>query len=115
MVIYTNDKEYQVGKNTIENVELSEFDKGDTGKSVVASQSLDVVRDVQVKLTAVLGETTLSVNELFNLTENSVVKLSSLADEPVALYLDNQVVARGMLVIADDNFGLQITEVVAEK
>jgi flagellar motor switch protein FliN len=104
-----------VAKKTVEGVELSEFDKAHVGKAVVASQSLDVVRDVQVKLTAVLGETTLSVNELFNLTENSVVKLSSLADEPIALYLDNQVVARGMLVIADDNFGLQITEVVSEK
>ena len=99
---------------TVENVEFSELEDGAAGKKLNSSPTLDVVRDVQVRLIAVLGETTLSVGELFNLTEGSVLKLDTLVDEPLELMLDNRVVARGTLVVADDNFGVQISEVIHE-
>jgi flagellar motor switch protein FliN/FliY len=103
-----------VSEKNVESVELGQLDAGEVSKKLAVPQTLDVVKDVQLRLTAVMGETTLSVSELFALAENSILPLDRLADDPVDLVLDNRVVARGTLVIVDDNFGIQITEVVTE-
>jgi flagellar motor switch protein FliN/FliY len=103
-----------VSQKNVDTVELSQLEPGEASKKLVTPQTLDVVKDVQLRLTAVLGEVSLTVAELFALTENSILSLDALADEPVDLVLDNRVVARGALVIVDDNFGIQITEVITE-
>ena len=103
-----------MSQKNVDTVELSQLEPGEASKKLVTPQTLDVVKDVQLRLTAVLGEVSLTVAELFALTENSILPLNSLADEPVDLVLDNRVVARGALVIVDDNFGIQITEVITE-
>jgi flagellar motor switch protein FliN/FliY len=103
-----------VSQKNVDTVELSQLEPGEASKKLVTPQTLDVVKDVQLRLTAVLGQVSLTVAELFALTENSILSLDTLADEPVDLVLDNRVVARGALVIVDDNFGIQITEVITE-
>lgn len=97
---------------SIQSVELTELEKTKGNRPVISAKPLDVVRDVRVSLVAVLGEAHMSVGELFELKDNSVVKLDADVNQEVELLLDNQVVARGALVIADDNFGIQITEVM---
>jgi len=74
------------------------------------NQSLDMVKNVAVELTAVLGGASMTVGELYALKEKSVIKLDSLVDEPVDLLLDDKLVARGVLVVDDDHFGVQISE-----
>ncbi len=103
-----------MSQKNVDTVELSQLEPGEASKKLVTPQTLDVVKDVQLRLTAVLGQVSLTVAELFALTENSILSLDTLADEPVDLVLDNRVVARGALVIVDDNFGIQITEVITE-
>ena len=103
-----------MSQKNVDTVELSQLEPGEASKKLVTPQTLDVVKDVQLRLTAVLGEVSLTVAELFALTENSILPLDTLADEPVDLVLDNRVVARGALVIVEDNFGIQITEVITE-
>ena len=103
-----------MSQKNVDTVELSQLEPGEASKKLVTPQTLDVVKDVQLRLTAVLGQVSLTVAELFALTENSILPLDTLADEPVDLVLDNRVVARGALVIVDDNFGIQITEVITE-
>ena len=98
----------------VEAVELGEIEAGEVGRKLAVPQKLDVVKDVQLRLTAVLGDVSLSVAELFALAENSVLTLDRHADEPVELLLDSRVVARGTLVIVDDKFGVRITEVITE-
>lgn len=104
-----------MSERTIENIELAELEGGGGTKKLINSPALEVIRDVPLQLTAVLGGATLTVGELFGLTENSVLKLDTLVDEPLELMLDNRVVARGILVVADDNFGVQISEVIHEE
>ena len=95
----------------VEGLALEELQADAASGDPVASRSLDVVRDVQVQLTAVLGGTTMTVGELFALKEDGVVTLDTLVDQPVDLLLNQQVVARGALVVADEHFAVQITEV----
>ncbi len=91
-------------------IELSELPASAAlGDSIVAG-NLDVVQNVKARLTVMVGETTVSIGELLAMKVEQVFKLDSLADEPVDIYLEGRVVARGQLVAVDDNFGVRITE-----
>lgn len=74
---------------------------------------LGLIRSVKVRLTAHLGGAQITVGELQALKDGSIVALDRLADEPVDLLLEGQLVARGHLVAVDDNFGVRITEIAA--
>jgi len=104
-----------VAKKVVESVELQQLDAVPGKRKVVTAPALEVVRDVKVRLTAVLGEVSLTVGELFEMAENSVVALNTLVDEDIELVLGDRVIARGALVIADDHFGIQISEIMKKE
>lgn len=84
--------------------------EGGNGKTVFG-ENLELIRDVKVRLEAVVGECEMSVGELFDLRDQSVVKLDRDVHAPVDIVLDGRRVARGSLVAVDDNFGVRITEI----
>ena len=100
-----------VTDRTIERVQPSEFDPADEPGDKLWGDSLDVVKDMQVRLEVRLGEASLSVAELMDLREQSVVRLDRDAAAPVDLVLDGKIVGRGVLVVVDDHYGIQITEI----
>jgi flagellar motor switch protein FliN/FliY len=68
---------------------------------------------VRVSLNVCVGATTLSVGELLQARERSVLVLDRLVEQPVDLLLDGKVVARGELVAVDGSFGVRLTELPA--
>jgi flagellar motor switch protein FliN len=70
-----------------------------------------VMRNVQVALRAKLGDVEMTVEELLALKAGAVLKLDRALGEPVELYLNDALVARGEIVAVDDNFGIRLTEV----
>lgn len=96
----------------VQNVELGELPDEPAAKSLLSTNQVDLVKGVRVQLRAMLGNTDISVGELFQLKENSVLKLDVSTTAPVDLMLDDKVIARGTLVVVDENFGVQITEVI---
>jgi len=82
-----------------------------SGESILAGNS-EVIRDLKVKLKVSLGESEIKVDELMALKEGSVVKIDKEANTSLDVYINDKVVARGLMVVVDDNFGLQITEIV---
>ncbi len=83
------------------------------GKRWVDAQ-IDLIRDVKVGLSARLGSCQLSVAELFALKEGGVVSLEQGVDSPVDLILEGRVIARGNIVAVDDQFGVQVTEILED-
>lgn len=79
-------------------------------KRLLNDVNLDIIKDVKVSLEVRVGEAELTVDELLNLGQGSVVQLTRSTTAPVDLLIDGKTVARGYLVAADDNFGIQITE-----
>lgn len=75
-------------------------------------RDLGLIKHVRVELTVELGSTEMTVDELFALKSGDVVKLLQQVNEPARLCLDGKAVARGNLVAVDDNFGLQLTEIL---
>jgi flagellar motor switch protein FliN/FliY len=73
---------------------------------------LSIVDHVEVELIVEVGNVRLTVGDLFNLKQGSIVKLNQSVDEPLKLYLKNQLIAHGKLIAVDDVLGFQVTELI---
>ena len=99
---------------SIQKIELQELDGDSAQGANLLSGNMDLIRGVKVKLTTSLGKRELTVQELFGLKEGEVLQLDKLTTEPVDIMLDGSLVARGELVVVDDNFGVRITELAQQ-
>lgn len=79
---------------------------------VEAEGSLALILDVPVQITVELGRTKMLVKEVLQLGEGSVVELDKLAGEPVDILVNGRLIAKGEVVVIEENFGVRITEIV---
>ena len=76
-------------------------------------RDLDAVYDIPVQVSAVLGRATMQVSQLLKLGRGAVVELDRKLGEAVEIYVNNRLVARGEVVMVDDNrLGVTMTEIV---
>ncbi len=92
-------------------VELAELTPPAPSGAALLGGNLRLLDGVQVSLNVVVGEAHTTVGELMTLKEASLLKIDRKADYPVDVVLNGSVVARGQLVVVDDNFGVRITEI----
>jgi len=76
------------------------------------SRNIELLMDVDLPIAIELGRTKLSIADILALGPGSVVELNKLAGEPVDLLVNQRVVARGEVVVVDENFGLRITQLM---
>ena len=79
------------------------------GSEASSPQKIDLVMDVPLEVTVELGRARLTIREILNLGEGSVVELDKLAGEPVDVFVNGQLLANGEVVVIDENFGIKIT------
>ena len=79
-----------------------------TGKT----SSIDLLLDVNLPVSIELGQTQLSISEILALGPGSVVELARLAGEPVDVMVNHKLVARGEVVVVEENFGVRITQLI---
>jgi flagellar motor switch protein FliN/FliY len=78
-----------------------------------ASRSgIDLLAGLQMNVTVELGRTELTVSDVLGLGPGSVIELDRLAGEPVDIMVNDRLVARGEVVVVDENFGVRVVEVV---
>lgn len=77
------------------------------------NKNLELVMDVSLSLTVELGKTEISIKEVLELTRGSVIELDRIAGEPVDLLANGKLIAKGEVVVIEDNFGLRITSIVS--
>ncbi|MBH38154.1 flagellar motor switch protein FliN [bacterium] len=70
--------------------------------------------NIPVDVSVELGRSTVSLKEIFEFSEGSIIELDRLVGEPLDLVVNGQVVAKGEVVAIDNNFGLRITSIVSE-
>ena len=70
------------------------------------------INDMNVRVQAIIGEKTLTIKELASMAKGSILELESIAGEPIELHAAGEVIARGEVVIIDENFGIRITDIV---
>jgi flagellar motor switch protein FliN/FliY len=74
---------------------------------------LDMLHDVEMEVSAELGRTRMSVRELLSLSPGAIVELDRAAGSPADLLVNGRLIARGEVVVIDENFGIRITEIVS--
>jgi flagellar motor switch protein FliN len=79
----------------------------------VTAQELARLHDVPVELAVEVGRTKMTIREALALGPGSIVTLNRLAGEPVDLLVNGKPIARGEVVVIDEEFGLRVTEVLA--
>ena len=97
-------------------VELAAFSEplpAPHGAAAIASRSAALLKDVPVTLEFRLGEATITAQQLFALKDGAVIELARAVDDPVDVLLNGKLIARGQLVAAGDQFGVQVTEILA--
>ncbi|MCC7350742.1 MAG: flagellar motor switch protein FliN [Phycisphaerales bacterium] len=75
--------------------------------------SIDLLRDVDLNVKIELGRSRMLVEDVLKLAEGSVVELDKLAGDPVDVFVNDRLVARGEVLVLNDNFCVRINEIVA--
>jgi flagellar motor switch protein FliN/FliY len=79
----------------------------------IDAQNLDIVMDIPLEVSVELGRKRMSIRDILDLGSGSIVELDKIAGEPVDLLVNGRLVARGEVVVIEDNFGVRITEIVS--
>jgi flagellar motor switch protein FliN/FliY len=77
-----------------------------------AGGPIDLLKDVDLNVKIELGRTRMLIEDVLRLAEGSVVELDKLAGDPVDVYVNDQLVARGEVLVLNDNFCVRINEIV---
>ena len=86
----------------------------ETQTSAHDEHNLEFLMDVPLRLSAELGSCQMTMEELLELGVGSVIQLDKPADANVDVYVNQKLVARGEVVVAEDNFGIRIKEVLSK-
>ena len=73
---------------------------------------IDLILDIPVQLTVELGRTRITIKNLLQLAQGSVVELDGLAGEPMDVLVNGFLIAQGEVVIVNDKFGIRLTDIV---
>jgi len=107
-----------VGENQdrqqVQNVQLDQLDAENTAQAA-SKTSLDLIMDVEVPISVELGRTEMPIGQILELGPGSILELDKMASDPVDLLVNNKLIARGEVVVVDENFGIRITAVVDPK
>ncbi|MFS8540925.1 MAG: flagellar motor switch protein FliN, partial [Tissierellales bacterium] len=93
-------------------VKKPKFEAFDGGSQVSRQrESIDLVGDIPVELTVELGRTIRKIGEILEYGPGTVIELDKLVGEPLDIYANGKFIARGEVVVIDDNFGVRITDI----
>lgn len=96
-----------------QDVKAAEFpDLSGAGAVPPGKANLDLVKDIQVVLTVELGRTDMVIQDILELTPGKVIELDRLAGEPLDILVNGTLLARGEVVVVDENFGVRLTSIV---
>lgn len=73
---------------------------------------IDFIKDVPVQLTVELGRTRMTIKNLLQLGQGSVVELNGLAGEPMDVFVNGFLIAQGEVVVVEDRYGIRLTDII---
>jgi flagellar motor switch protein FliN/FliY len=76
-------------------------------------RNLSLILDIPLRVSVELGRTKMVVNDLLNLGQGSVIELNKLAGEPMEVYVNDKMVARGEAVVVNEKFGVRLTDIIS--
>ena len=90
----------------LQNLQADNIDSGD-------GANLEAILDIPVSLAVQIGQTKISIKNLLQLNQGSVVELERLAGEPLDVMVNNTLVAHGEVVVVNEKYGIRLTDIVS--
>lgn len=94
-----------------DNFDLNDLESELDGDGQITKE-LEAIYDIPVQISAVLGKSTMQVNQLLKLGRGAVVELDRRVGEAIDIYVNNRLVARGEVVVVEDRLGVTMTEII---
>lgn len=95
-----------------EAINLENFDAGgNKGKSI--DPDLDIILDIPVNISMAVGSTSITIRNLLQLNQGSVIELDRLAGEPLDVLVNGTLIAHGEVVVVNEKFGIRMTDVIS--
>jgi flagellar motor switch protein FliN len=107
---YQNDKSDEEIAASIAGVNFANIKDHSDPTQINEERNLNLLLDIKMGLIVELGRADMPLKDILKLTKGSVIELDRLSGEPVDLFVNNKLIARGEVVVIDDNFGLRITQ-----
>lgn len=85
---------------------------GEAAGADAPKTDIDMILDIPVQLTAELGRTRITIKNLLQLAQGSVVELDGLAGEPMDVLINGYLIAQGEVVVVNDKFGIRLTDII---
>ncbi|WP_282941825.1 flagellar motor switch phosphatase FliY [Paenibacillus sp. RC67] len=104
---------YGTGPNRNVNVQPAQFSNfTPMSLSPAEDTNLNLLLDIPLKVTVELGRTHKVIKDILELSQGSIIELDKLAGEPVDILVNNKLIAKGEVVVIDENFGVRVTDIV---
>jgi len=98
-------------KFNVKKVEFASFDVND--KTAEPPKNLEFILDIPLSISVELGRTKMVINDMLQLGQGSVLELDKLAGEPLEVYVNNKLMAKGEVVLVNDKFGVRLTDIIS--
>ncbi|MBN2874647.1 MAG: flagellar motor switch protein FliN, partial [Spirochaetales bacterium] len=104
---------YQSAGMSQPNVQPVQFANLGMGVAAQESGNIGLIMDVYMELTVELGRTKKLIKDILGIGEGTIIELDKLAGEPVDILVNHKLIAKGEVVVIDENFGVRVTEIVS--
>ncbi|GAF09696.1 flagellar motor switch protein FliN [Paenibacillus pini JCM 16418] len=114
-VPYPGPQHYGGMPNRNVNVQPVQFSNLETGSfGHVDQNNLNLLMDIPLKVTVELGRTQKQIKDILELSQGSIIELDKLAGEPVDILVNNKLIAKGEVVVIDENFGVRVIDILSQ-
>lgn len=96
----------------VQPVQFANFNQGNHPQT--DGTNLNLLLDIPLKVTVELGRTQKQIKDILELSQGSIIELDKLAGEPVDILVNNKLIAKGEVVVIDENFGVRVTDIVSQ-
>ena len=100
------------GEADAESMDLNEFDNIPENPAV-NNPELDIILDIPVTISMEVGSTSITIRNLLQLNQGSVIELDRLAGEPLNVLVNGTLIAHGEVVVVNEKFGIRMTDVIS--
>jgi flagellar motor switch protein FliN/FliY len=95
------------------NVQPVQFESLNSQPMIADETNLSLLLDIPLKVTVELGRTKKLIKEILEFSQGTIIELDKLAGEPVDIMVNNKLIAKGEVVVIDENFGVRVTDIIS--
>ncbi|RKD34445.1 flagellar motor switch phosphatase FliY [Thermohalobacter berrensis] len=95
------------------NIQKAQFRSFDNEEKIEYNESINLIQEIPVEITVELGRTTRKIQEILEYGPGTIIELDKLVGEPLEIFANGKFIAKGEVVVIDDNFGVRITDIIS--